>query len=186
MLEVADAAGLAGWIEFVRQCIGTQVEVMIVAGFVNADAPQNDAGMIPIATNHAADVVDTEQLPGLVANVLPARDFFEHEQSQFVASVEEVPGLRIVRCTHDIAVQVPPQNFSVAPLHAPRHCLTDKRKSLMTIEAAELDDLAIELEAVIGKLRVAKADFAGIGIDQFRAALQAHMNRVKIGIAEIP
>jgi hypothetical protein len=57
-------------------------------------------------------------------------------------------------------MQVPAEDFGVAPLHTPRHRLTDKRKSLVTIETAELEDLAIEFEAVIGKLRLTKTDFA--------------------------
>jgi hypothetical protein len=32
--------------------------------------------MIPVAANHAADIVDGNVLPGFIADVLPAGNFF--------------------------------------------------------------------------------------------------------------
>jgi hypothetical protein len=90
LLEITDAAGLAGGVEGVGEGVGAGVEVMVVARLVDANAPQHDGGMIPVAANHAADVVDGDVLPGLVADVLPARDFFQHEEAEFVAGIEEM------------------------------------------------------------------------------------------------
>ena len=51
--------------------------------------------MIPVAANHAGDVVDRDQLPGFVADVLPARNLFEDEKAHFVAGIEEMTGSAI-------------------------------------------------------------------------------------------
>ena len=115
-LEVADAAGLARGIEFVGQRVGAHVEIVVVLRFVDAHAPQDDAGMIPVAADHAADVVDGDVFPGLVANVLPAGNFFQHQQADFVAGVEKMARLRIVRGAHDVAVQFVAENVGVAAL----------------------------------------------------------------------
>ena len=141
-----------------RQRVRAHVEVVIVFRFVDAHAPQNDAGMIPVAANHARDVINRNVLPGLIADVLPAGNLFENEQSHLVAGVEKMARLRIVRCAHDVAVQLVAQDVGVATLRATRHRLANERKRLMTVEAAQLDDFAIQLEAVIGEFGVAETD----------------------------
>ncbi len=113
LLEVADAAGLARGIERVSEGVGAGVEVVVVARLVDAHAPENDGGMVPVAANHAADVVDGDLLPGLVADVLPAGNLFEHQQADLVAAIEEVARLRIVRGADDVAVQIVAQDVGV-------------------------------------------------------------------------
>ena len=61
--------------------------------------------MVPVAADHFADIADRDVLPGLVADVLPAGNFLEHQQAQLVAGVEELDRLRVVRGAHDVAVQ---------------------------------------------------------------------------------
>jgi hypothetical protein len=118
--------------------------------------------MIPVPANHAGDVIDGDQLPRLVADVLPSGDFLEHEQPHLVASIEEMPRLRIVGCAHDIALQIFAQDARVAALGAAGHGLANKRKRLMAVQAAQLDDLAVQLEAVVRELRLAKTDRAAV------------------------
>ena len=142
--------------------------------------------MIPIASNHAADVIDGEQLPGFVANVLPAGNLFEDKQAHFVAGIEEMTGLRIMRSAHDVAMEFMAQDAGIAALGAAGHGLADEGKRLMTVEAAELDDFAIELEAVVGELRFAKAERAFVLIDQLRSAKEAHVNGIEIGVRNVP
>ncbi len=103
--------------------------------------------MVPVATNHAGDVVDRDQLPGFVADVVPARNLFEDEKAHFVAGIEEMTGLWIVRSAYDVAVEAVSQDAGIATLRAAGHGLADEGKRLMAVEAAELDDCAIELEA---------------------------------------
>src|SRR6266545_2432781 len=131
---------------------------MIVFGFVDTYAPKNDGGMVPVAPNHAPHVVDGDLLPRLVPDVLPARDFFQHQQTDLVARIKNVSGLRVVGRPNDISSKFVAKNVRVAPLRAARHRLPHAWKGLMTIKAAQLDDLAVQFESVIGKLRFAEAD----------------------------
>ena len=68
--------------------------------------------MIPVAADHAADVINGDQFPGFIANVLPAGNFFQHQKAVFVAGIEKMAGLRIVRGADDIAIEVAAQNVA--------------------------------------------------------------------------
>ena len=85
---------------------------------------------------------------GSVANMLPAGNLLEHQQPDLVARVQKMPRLRIMRRPHNVALQILAQNQRILPLHPRRHRLSHTRKSLVPIEAAQLDDLAIQLEAL--------------------------------------
>ena len=76
---VADAAGLACGVQGVSECVGAHVEVVVVGGLIDADTPEDNGGVIPIAANHAANIVDGDLLPRFRTDVLPTRDFFEDE-----------------------------------------------------------------------------------------------------------
>ena len=93
------------------------------------------------------DVVDGKVFPCLVADVLPTGNLLEHQQSDLIAGIEEMARLRIVRGADDIALQVLAQNDGVTALDAGRHGLADPREGLMAIQAAQLDDRAVELES---------------------------------------
>src|SRR5580698_837043 len=138
------------------QGIRTGVEVAVVLGFVDADSPENDRRMIPIAANHAENIVYRNILPRSVADVLPARYFFQDEKAKFVACIQEMPRLRIVRSAHHVAFEIVTKDLRIAPLHASRHGLAHKGEGLMAVEPAQLDDLAVQLEAVFGKPRIAE------------------------------
>src|SRR5216683_5876522 len=142
--------------------------------------------MVPIATNHATDIVDSDVLPGNVADVLPAGDLFENEQAQFVAGVEEVPRLRIVRRTDDVALEAVAQNLRVAALHAGGHRLSNKRECLMAVESAQLDDLAVEREPSRREPRLAESHAAAVPVDGRAFIQQLHVDPIQLGIFEIP
>ena len=145
---VGVVVGLAGSVQLMRQGVGAGIEVVVVAGLVDAHAPQDDGGVIPVAANHAADVIDGDVLPGKIADVLPAGNLFQNQKTDLVAGVEEVAGLRVVRGADDIAMQVLAQDQSVLALHACGHGLADPWECLMAIKAAQLDDCAVEREAL--------------------------------------
>ena len=54
--------------------------------------------------------------------------------------------LRIMRSAHDIAMKLFAQNVGVAALHARGHRLADKGKGLVAIQAAQLNDVAVQFE----------------------------------------
>src|SRR5947199_257687 len=101
--------------------IGARIELVIVARLIDAHAPQNDRGVIPVAPNHATDVVERQSLPARIPDVLPAGYFLEHEQAQLIAGVQEMPRLRIVRGAYDVALELLAQDLRIAALRAPRH-----------------------------------------------------------------
>jgi hypothetical protein len=120
--------------------------------------------MIPVAADHAADVIDGDQFPGFIPDVLPARNFFEHQKTEFVAGVEKMAGLRIVRSADDIALEFAAKNVRISALDAARHGLSGKGERLMTVKAAQLDDFAVQFETVISELGFSKANGARVAI----------------------
>src|SRR5437588_3498713 len=107
--------------------------------------------MIPIAANHAADIVNRFLLPCLIADVLPAGDLLKNEQAEFVAGVKEMTRLGIMRSTNDVALKLVAENLCVAALDAAGHRLPDEGEGLMTIQSAQLYDLAVQRKSVISK-----------------------------------
>src|SRR5215469_12826359 len=89
-LKITNAARLPRGVELMRDGVGACIEVMIIPRLVDSHTPQDDRGMIPVASDHAAHVVDGNILPGLVSDVLPSWNFLEYEQTRLIASVEKV------------------------------------------------------------------------------------------------
>src|SRR5215467_7932292 len=118
------------------QGIGPGVEIVVVLRFIDSYAPENDRRMVAIATDHPAHVVDGKLLPGFVPNMLPARNLFQDEKTDFIAVVERMPRLWVVRGTDDVAFELVAQDLCIAALDAARHRLTDQWESLMAIKAA--------------------------------------------------
>src|ERR1019366_8929073 len=123
---------------------------------------------------------------GLVSDVLPARNFFQDQQAEFIASIQEMTRLRIMRRAHDIALEASTKDLRVTPLHPSRHGLPHKGERLMTVEPAQLDHFAVQLETVFGKPRLAETDGAGILIDQMRSIQQPNLDRIGLGPRQVP
>src|SRR5215471_18932839 len=100
--------------------------------------------MVPVATNHALDIVNRQILPAGIADVLPTRDLFQYQQSVFIASVKKVGRLRIMRSANNVAMEFVAQNPRVAALYARRHSLANEGKCLMAIEAPEFQMLTVK------------------------------------------
>jgi hypothetical protein len=142
--------------------------------------------MVPVAANHAADVVHGEVLPGEIADVLPAGNLFEDEEADLVAGVEEVARLRIVGGADDVALEIFAQDEGVLALHAGGHGLANPGEGLMAVEAAQLDDGAVEREALGREAGFAEADAAGVVVQQMAAAQQTDFDAVELGRVQIP
>src|SRR5258708_2719942 len=142
--------------------------------------------MIPVAPDHAANVVDRNILPGLVADVLPPRNFLQHEQSNFVARIQKVPRLWKRRRPNNVALDFRTKKVRTPPLHPPRHRLSNERESLVPIQSAQLDNLAVEREPLVGKLRVPKAYNARNAVDLLTPPPQRYLNPVQIRMRQIP
>src|SRR3981081_2584041 len=165
--------------------VGARIEVVIVARLVDADAPENGGGVVPVPADHAADVVDRQILPGCIPDMLPAGYLLQYEQAQLIAGVQKVPRLGVVRGAHDVALQVLAQDLRVAALHAPRHCGADEWKGLMAVESAKLYDFAVELKAVIREARASEAKAALILVEELSFAQQPYADAVQGGVLEV-
>src|SRR6202007_3059082 len=124
--------------------------------------------------------------PGFGADVLPAGNLFEDEEADLVAAVQEVARLGIVRGAHAVAVQAVVEDLRILPLHARRHGLADKGEGLMAIQSTQLDDLAVEGEAVIGEGSLAESYAAGVLIDDLAGAEKLHVHGVELRPVELP
>src|SRR5437764_14026803 len=97
-----------------------------------------------------------------------------------------MPRLWVMRSPHDIALEFIAQDLSVASLCTSGHRLPDIRKSLMTIEAAQLDHFSIQLKSVICKLRLSKTEPPGIFVQNLSASQHLDAHRPKVPISEVP
>src|SRR5206468_3765266 len=85
-----------------------------------------------------------------------------------------------------VAVEIVAQDIRILALHPRWHRLSDKRKGLVTIEPTQLHDLAIQREAVIREGGLAESDAPRILIDRAARFQQPHVNRIELGITQIP
>ena len=69
-----------------------------------------------------------------------------------------------MRSTDNIALELLAKDLRVAALNAARHGLAYKGERLMTVEASQFDDLAVQLKAVIGELCFPETETAGVFI----------------------
>src|SRR6202044_405862 len=132
LLKVSNASGRAGGVKLMGEGIGTSIEVVIVRRFVNAHSPENDRRVIPVAANHATNVVHGNILPRFIADVLPSGDFLQDQKTKFVTCIQEMVGLRIMRSAYDVALEIVAKDLGIAPLHTSRHGLPHKGGGLMT------------------------------------------------------
>src|SRR6266702_1772403 len=153
-----DAARLPRRIELVGRAVGAGVELMIVRGFIDPDAPEHDRRMIPVTADHAPDVVDRQILPRGISYVLPTGYFLQNEQAQLIARLQEMPRLRIVRRAHDVALELLAEDFGIPTLYATRHRRSHEREVLMAVEASQLYDPPVELEAAFSEARGAESE----------------------------
>src|SRR5665213_2631863 len=135
--------------------------------------------MIPVAANHSADIVDRYLLPWLWSNVLPTGNLFENKKTDLVTAIQKMSGLRVMRGANDIAVHPLTQDLRILTLHASGHRLPDERKGLVAVKAAQLDDLAVEREALVSEHRLTEANATSIFVDHLAGANQPYMNTVK-------
>src|SRR5580700_6886970 len=168
------------------QSVGADVEIVVVLRFIDAHAPEDDRWVIPVATNHASNVVDGNVLPCLVADMLPSGDLFKHKKAKLIACIEEMSRLRVVRRSYNIALETVAQNLRIATLHPSRHRLTDKRKRLVAVESAQLDDLAVKREAARREVRFTKTNAAAVFIAGSASVHQLHVDTVELRMLEIP
>ena len=96
VVVVANTTRLPGRIELMRERVRACVKIMVVARLVDAHAPKDNRGMVPVPADHAAHVINRQILPGLIADMVPTGNLFQHQKTQFIARVEKGRRLWIV------------------------------------------------------------------------------------------
>src|SRR5215813_10377587 len=125
--------------------------------------------MVPVASDHPLDIVDGEILPRLITDMLPARDFLEHQEPQLITRIQKVWRLWIVGRPHNIALEIFAENPGVASLHARGHRLPHEGKCLMPVQPPQLQMLSVEEEPVRCKFRFAESNARAVLIDEATA-----------------
>jgi hypothetical protein len=169
-----------------RYLIRARVEIMIIARLVDADAPEDDRRMIPIAADHLLDITHAQVFPRLIADVLPAGYLFKHQQPKLVAGIEEMRRLRIVRCADDVALQFFFEDPRIAALNARRHGLADKRERLMPIEAAQLNIAPVQIKTLRRKARFTEANPRVVMIEAVSACIETRLHLVELRTIQVP
>ena len=185
VFDVAHATGLAGGVQAAGHRVGAGVEVVVVLRLVDAHAPDDDGGVVPVALDHAAHVLHRLVLPGLAADVLPARNLFKHQQADLVAAVQKVGGLRVVRGAHQVALEHVFHDVGVFGLGALAHGVAHVGVALVAVEATDFDRLAIEEKALGGEARGAEAE-AGAVLVAAGAGAQRDTGHIQHRAVQLP
>lgn len=93
--------------------------------------------MIAVLQEHLLQHLAGGVLPVVVPDVLPARQFSEHQQTPPVALVQKILALGVVAGAHSGAVQLLLQNAGILPLQAFRCGVTDVRVALVSVQTPQ-------------------------------------------------
>src|SRR5574344_758994 len=121
--------------------------------------------MVAILRHHVAHILHCLILPLLSADMLPSWNFGEYKQSYFIASVDKILTLRIVRRTHFVESELVLEDVRVFTLNVLWHCITDVRITLVAVESAQFYFFIVEIEAGAVKTDIPKAKTSRHHID---------------------
>lgn len=110
LFQIPHTGGGAAGVQLMGDFVGAGVEGIVVHALVDAHAPQDDAGVAAVLQEHLLQHLAGGVLPVVVPDVLPARQFGEHQQTLPVALVQKIWTLGIVTGAHGGAVQLLLQN----------------------------------------------------------------------------
>ena len=169
------------------QGVGADIHFVAVLALVDPHAPQYDAGMVTVLQHHLPGVFHGLILPAIIADVLPAGDLGEDDQTKPVAFVDEILALGIVGGTHRHTAQLLFENAGILPLQALRCGVTHVREALVTVKATQESLFAVEIKTVVFKLNGAHAKFYFLGILQLAVSIQQFaFQNITVGIIHAP
>ena len=138
--------------------VGTLIKGLVVGAAADACTPQKDAGMVAVLAHHLPAVLQRLRLPDLIADVLPAGHFGEHQQTQFVAGVQKRRAGGRIAGAHGVAAQFLFQQLGVQPLDAVRHGVALIGVTLVPVKAAQLHPLAVQVQPACHELHGAETE----------------------------
>ena len=111
-------------------------------------------------------------LPVVIPDVLPARQFGEHQQPPPVALIQKIRTLGVVAGAHGGAVQFLLQNAGILPLQAFRCGVADVRVALVAVQTTQKGLFAVEVEAIRPELCGAEAKRHLFAVDGLSGCVQ--------------
>src|ERR1017187_6951796 len=160
--------------------------MLVVARFIDTDAPDDDGGTVAIAAHHIADVVDDYVLPVLIAEISPTGRLLPDHQTQFVAGVQKCGGLRIVGAAYDVAVEVVAQDFGVAALHAVGHRISDIGEQLVPVQPEELKSSTVEEEPIHIEMSFTKSNAGSVIVNRLIVVVEGYYKIVEMRCGDVP
>ena len=145
-MDIHRPAGRPGSVQLASQPAGPRVEPGVVGRLVGPGGPDDHRWPVAVAEHHVGDVLQDEVPPLGAADILPAGRLLPDHHAEFVASVEEMRGLRIMRAAHHVAVQLEFEDLRVPALQSGGGGHAGIREELMAIEAEDLQSLAVQVE----------------------------------------
>ena len=155
--QIAHAGGSTAGVQLMGDFVGAGIEGIVVHALVDAHTPQDDAGVIAVLQEHLLQHLAGGVLPVVVPDVLPARQFSEHQQTPPVALVQKILALGVVAGAHGGAMQLLLQNAGILPLQAFRCGVTDVRVALVSVQTPQKGLFAVEVETIRPELCGAEA-----------------------------
>ncbi len=164
-------AGIFAMRDLVRRAapVGMALVVFADAGLVQVRLPENDGGMIAVAADEFADVAKRLPDEGVVhLELLPAGNRGLHQQTEFVARVEERRVLRIVAEPDEIKTGVL-DAARVASMRVGRNGVAQEGMFLMPVRAHDGELFSVEIKTVRhrkmphAEARFDEVDFRAIG-----------------------
>ena len=151
--KIPYTSGLPGRIGLVSRRVGQFIQRIIIRRFVDPYPPQDNARMVVITQNHIPDIPYAQFSPVLVGrDMLPSRDFLQHQQSKLITGIQKRGILRIMAGPDNINPKLLEAN-GIVSLHGGWHCIPYIRIALVTIQAHEFFPFSIEIKPIFFKAR---------------------------------
>ena len=148
----------AGGVQPVDRLVGALIKGFVVGAAADAGTPQKHAGVAAVLAHHLPAVLQRLRLPDLIADVLPAGHFGEHQQTQLIAGVQKCRAGGRIAGAHGVAAQFLFQQLSVQPLDAVRHGIALIGVTLVPVKAAQFHPLSVQVQPTRHELHRAETE----------------------------
>ena len=172
LFQIPHAGSGAAGVQLMGNLVGAGVKGIVVHAFVDAHAPQDDAGVIAVLQEHLSQHLAGGVLPVVIPDVLPARQLGEYQQTPAVALIQKILALGVVAGAHGGAVQLLLQNAGILPLQAFRCGIADVRVALVSVQPSQKGLFAVEVEAIRPELCGAEAKRHLFAVDGLSGCVQ--------------
>ena len=172
LFQIPHTGGGTAGVQLVGNLVGAVIESIVVHAFVDAHAPQDDAGVAAVLQEHLSQHLAGGVLPVVIPDVLPARQLGEHQQTPAVALIQKIWTLGVVAGAHGGAVQLLLQNAGILSLQAFRCGVADVRVALVSVQTPQEGLFSVEVEAICPELCGAEAKRHLFAVDGLSGCVQ--------------